>query len=415
MKQFRITGRIRAGSLTVAALSLFLVTSNTERLAAQAETDKPKIADPERATPKTHPTQPELWNVSQMMEDAVMQIARRYNLNKAQENYTRLILKTRVQDFLADHESEVRQLLKESFEMRIKGSKPDDLKSWAERAQPVYEAAMNAILEGNQEWGDILDAEQKLQHEQDLSQMRSQFDRINTMLDGWKGGTGGTSTQTTPSNGSQAPNPQHKISIDPPVATPDIEDEWLQYVNKFILAYGLDAKQDVAARSIYDEQRKKAKTFRESKKKLFDQVRRQFEEATGEDARLKAERIKFALESQIRTLFVELEKRLEAGLTSEQRSGIASDQKQALKDLADEFSGRNMVRRMRRNIKSVEKPRPDSGPKAKDSKEPKSETTTKPGNAVTPADSSTSKPAVTTPAQPPKSDEPPKTKESNPE
>ncbi len=221
MKQFRFTGRIRAGSFFVAALALVLVASNAERLEAQAETGKPKIADPERATPKTHPTQPQLWNVDRMMEDAVMQITRRYNLNKEQEKYTRLMLKDKVRAFLGEHESDVRELLKESFEMKIKGSQPDALKSWSERAQPIYEAAMTAILEGNLEWGDILDNEQKKTHEQDLAMMRTQFKRINTTLDGWKGGTGQATVQTTKSNGTQAAIRQTRISSNPPNAEPD--------------------------------------------------------------------------------------------------------------------------------------------------------------------------------------------------
>ncbi|MCZ6681707.1 MAG: hypothetical protein O7B26_00880, partial [Planctomycetota bacterium] len=242
------------------------------------------------------------------------------------------------------------------------------------------------------------------------------FKRINTTLDGWKGGTDQATAQTTKSNGTQAANRQTRISSNPPNAEPDIEDEWLQYVNKFIQAYGLDKKQDVAARSIYEEQRKKAKIFRESKKTQFEKVRRQFAKAKGKQDRLMAEQVKFALEAQICRLFVELEKRLDAGLTSEQSSGIESNQKTALEIMAAEFSGRNMVKRMRRNIKSIQMPRPDPEPKSKDSEESKAETTTKPApdkksaKPVSSGDAPTSRPKETAPAQPSKTDKRPKPK-----
>ena len=119
---------------------------------AQAPEPPAKQSD-EPPTAKTHPNDPMIWNVDAMVEDAILQIARRYNLNKAQEEYTRLLLTQRVRVFLKIHEDDVRQLLKESIDFRtgLKPATPEAIMDWAERAMPVYDAAREAILGGNKE------------------------------------------------------------------------------------------------------------------------------------------------------------------------------------------------------------------------------------------------------------------------
>ncbi|HWL93220.1 MAG TPA: hypothetical protein VNT79_06770, partial [Phycisphaerae bacterium] len=161
--------------------------------------EKPKKADgppsvstqpTARPTSKSHPNDPMLWDAEQMMDEAVMQIGRRYTLTPQQEEYTRLLLKKRVREFLDQHETEVRELLQESIDMKL-GRKENDPKSmmkWAARAMPIYDAAKTAILDGNHEWGVILDEKQKELHEKDLHLMSTNFSNVTTTLRNWEEG-----------------------------------------------------------------------------------------------------------------------------------------------------------------------------------------------------------------------------------
>ena len=57
--------------------------------------------------------------VDAMMEEAVLQITRRYNLNRSQEEYTRLLLVKRTKQVLDQYEPQVRELLKEQIDIRL--------------------------------------------------------------------------------------------------------------------------------------------------------------------------------------------------------------------------------------------------------------------------------------------------------
>ncbi len=213
---------------------------------------KPTTQPAQPPTSRTHPNQPALWDVDQMMEDAVLQITRRYNLNKAQENYTRLLLTERVREFLDDYEANVRELLQQSIDMRANrvDNGPTALMEWALRAAPLYEGAKNAILDGNEEWGQILDPEQKKTHDQDLALMRTNFVNVARTLDTWMEGKGkmpGARPPTAVGNGTLA---RHDNRVSQPIAaviSDQIEDNWMAYVTQFIAAYKLDDKQQIAA------------------------------------------------------------------------------------------------------------------------------------------------------------------------
>ncbi len=103
-------------------------------------------------------------------------------------------------------------------------------------------------------------------------------------------------------------------------------------------------------------------------------------------------------------------------LSDDYEVSTAENGLRALEIMAEEFSGRNMVKRMRRNIKSIQMPRPDPEPKSNDSEESKAETTTKPApdkksaKPVSSGDAPTSRPKETAPAQPSKTDKRPKPK-----
>src|ERR1043166_2968122 len=224
--------------------------------ASSGQTPPPPADDAAKKPPtaQTHPNNPELWNTDAMMEEAVTQIARRYNLNSAQENYTRLLLTKRTKAFLEIYETDVRELLKESIEWRI-GAKPASVESymkWAVRAAPIYQAASKAILEGNEEWDAILNEDQKKIHNADVALMKTNFMGISKTMDEWQSGKTpagmkpGVEPQPAVATGPKTKE-ANKLSPNPPGIVRKLpEDSWLAYVNLFIEPYKLDEKHTVA-------------------------------------------------------------------------------------------------------------------------------------------------------------------------
>lgn len=321
---------------------------------SQQKSDKPKRPDPPsgvKATARTHPNHPMLWDVDAMMDEAVKQISRRYNLNPQQEEYTRLLLTQRVRSFLEEHETEVRELLQESMDMRT-GVRANDATAkmvWASRALPLYEKAAQAILDGNKEWGEILDDEQKVIHEKDLKLMDTNFKAVTRTLTVWKDGK-------DPSTGTLVGNKGAVDGQDPrtstggsPVVIENTEDHWMSYVSLFIQAYGLDEKAKNSAREkIHKEQYAKARQYRELKKDQFAALKRMRAEADKKDEtdpRKKFERLskiadeQHELERPIREMFVEMDRRLKALPSREQEANVPGPMKKQLESYYRKLSG----------------------------------------------------------------------------
>lgn len=279
--------------------------------------------DDQKITAQTHPNNPELWNTEQMMEEAVIQISRRYNLNDAQTDYTRLLLTSRVRAFLDVHEKDIRELLRESIDLRL-GLKPgsgEAYQKWAERAGPIYEAAQKAILDGNTEWREILDEQQKVTHDADLAAMHTNFQHVSRMLDGWKAGNAppmlanaqqGQNAQKSGLSGGGTTAGEGRVS-DPqqPVIQRQVEDSWLAYVNRFIDTYQLDEKQGISARDkIYKDIRDQATRYRDLKKDEFAALDAETLSPKPKMDKQEIERRRKKLERPIGELFLTLDQRL---------------------------------------------------------------------------------------------------------
>ncbi len=299
-------------------------------------TPKPTTQPSAPPTARTHPNQPTLWDVDRMMEDAVLQITRRYNLNKAQENYTRLLLTERVREFLDDYEADVRELLQQSIDMRANrvDNGPTALMEWALRAAPLYEGAKNAILDGNEEWGQILDPEQKKTHDQDLSLMRTNFVNVARTLDTWMEGKGkmpGARPTTAVGNGTLA---RHDNRVSQPIAAvmaDQIEDDWMAYVTQFIAAFKLDDKQQIAAREkIHKEQFARAGQYRRKEKKKFDQISALRAAKDGKITSAELGRRKRELERPIYMLFIDMDRRLQRLPNTKQSANVDASLKKEL-------------------------------------------------------------------------------------
>lgn len=305
---------------------------------------------PSESTPQTDPRNPSLWNADRMMEDAVQTLTRRYNLNKEQEEYTRKLLTTRVRAYLADHETDLRQLIRESLDMQIDPRKAnaDNYKRWGERARPLFERAKKDILEGNKEWGEILNDSQKQIHKFDLDMMQQNFGQIDNLITKWSAG------KYNPSDTSPKPPPQiaqDTARVSPGGAVAErrtLEDIWQTYVSLYGSTYGLDPEQANAAKAILSDCRGRAQAYRDRRKAEMTQLDARVNDATaamnraaaGPDSQaanarlLEANASKAELEAPIGDIFKDLQQRLDAKLTKAQRDAVSPAQVASLESVA---------------------------------------------------------------------------------
>lgn len=344
-------------------------------------------------TAQTHPNNPELWNVEMMMEEAVLQISRRYNLNKAQEDYTRLLLVKRVTAFLDKHEPEVRELLKESIDLRLgkKAGTAESYAKWALRAAPVYAEAQSAILEGNEEWGAILNDDQKKIHQNDLNQMKSNFQNVDRLLEGWKAGKGPNlpvQANQTIQSGNSATGQQGRVS-DPqaPIVQRLVEDNWLAYVNRFINTYNFDDKQKIAARDkIYKDIRDEVVKYREKRKDEFAKL--DAEALSPKSKPEEIERRRNELEKPIQERFVLLDSRLRQLVDRKQMAEAKPDEKQQLEAWFKILSGQVGEKLRKESEKEAASHKPPPSPFSETSDKKAVKSAEKPAPAPEPAPTS---------------------------
>ncbi len=216
------------------------------------------------STAASEPNDPTgLWDSDVMMEQATINISRRYNLDDAQEEFTRQLLRKRTTEFLADHEDELRNLLKDLFLRQLRGETPtpEQVREWGERAEPLLDEARKAILEGNGEWRDILDEKQRKIHDIDLRLMDRNFQTLEERFGRWSNGefrAGDWLRAGTPKPKTTGNNPRVEIAAPPPEHIRKSEDFWDLYVKKFIRDYDLDEAQQNSALAVLTDMKEKA-------------------------------------------------------------------------------------------------------------------------------------------------------------
>jgi hypothetical protein len=334
-----------------AAGLLVLSLAVTVRAQATGGMSTPTTTKPAESTPQTDPRNPSLWNADRMMEDAVQTLTRRYNLNPEQEAYTRKLLTTRVRAYLADHETELRQLIRESLEMQIDPRKAnaENYKRWGERARPLFERAKKDILEGNKEWGEILNDAQKQIHKFDLDMMAQNFGQIDNLITKWSAGKyapGDTSPKPPP---QIAQDTQHRVSRNPAsVERKTLEDIWQVYVTSYGSTFRFNPEQVNSARAILQDCRARAQAYRDRRKSEMTQIDARVNEASAAMARaaagpdsqaanarlLEANASKAELEAPIGDIFKDLQQRMDEIPTKSQRDAVPPAQVTSLEGLA---------------------------------------------------------------------------------
>ncbi len=308
----------------------------------------------------------DLWNIDGMVRQAAEEIIRRYKLNDEQAGYTRQLLSKRVNTLLDEHGDKIRKLFREAMVMRMSGKPPtvEAIQSWSKQAIPIYQAVKREILEGNEEWGQILSPDQKKTHQNDIKDMMDDFTQYEQRLDRWsKGGfdakkdwikrthrTARTRTrrttrirpkgdsshvivkrpQTPPAVAPKGPSrfgakpgkdptaaqqPQNDVEMDP-------EHFWDVYVRNFVTKYRLDSGQSGQAQTILKDCKERARRHRtahhEEYLELRARIRKLRADGGNAEAANAANRELADLDAPISDLFEELKGRLESIPTSAQ-------------------------------------------------------------------------------------------------
>lgn len=276
-----------------------------------------------------------------ILNTAVRNISRRYNLNETQTRYTDEMMKTEVNRFLLEHEDEVWPIIRDLLSTQVMGKPPDDsneMRALGQAARPLAKLAQEAILQANRQWRDILSEDQKKIHDFDLANMDKQFEHIEAGFRSWEEGNRTQNpifNQNSPRVVKRTPPrpvrpPEKKLQESPVVESLRITTLFDTFVEEFIKDYILDESQIETARSILKEFKAKARDFKNSKKREFTLLANDQKKAIEQRDRKKlklveAERKK--LLGPVHELFGQMEERLTGLLTTTQRDRYVANQK----------------------------------------------------------------------------------------
>lgn len=282
---------------------------------ARAAEEQPKRAEPVEAT------------VEKIMDQAVKNIGRRYNLNEAQLQRTDEIMKREVRRFLRENEKDVWPLIRELLASQLSGKAPeskDDAMRIGKAARPLAQLAEKAIFDANQEWRNILTEDQKKVHDYDLAEMRGTFQKIHQNFESWEKGTPSDAPLIPPPEaaGPQPPRPR--------LPAPGLPDPVIQQmelgvfeaiVDRYIKDYALDPAQIDTARSLLAEYKAKARDFQLSNRDQLLEISAKLQAAEknkDRQALVEAEAARTKALEPFHGLVAEMEERVRSLLTSAQ-------------------------------------------------------------------------------------------------
>jgi len=134
-------------------------------------------------TDPARPSYSRLLNIDALVEAHARTLARRYNLSEDQDLYTQAFLREKANAFLDRHREELFDLIDRLVEVRAGGDmSQQELIAWGKQALPLYEQAKTLIVQGNDEWRQILTEEQRKTHDQDLQEMYDSFGTTEDQL-----------------------------------------------------------------------------------------------------------------------------------------------------------------------------------------------------------------------------------------
>ncbi|MFQ5491981.1 MAG: hypothetical protein ACE5GE_14790, partial [Phycisphaerae bacterium] len=232
-----------------------------------------------------------IYNVNAVYTQAVLNISRRYNLNKEQHEQTQKMMEDGVNRFLREHADEIYPLIRDltAAGMNVHDLTPEQRRRIGKAAQPLIADAEETIKEYNAQWRNILSDDQKQLHDWDLQEMEGQFDAIENNFRRMSKGLAVDDNPIFPKvePRTQAPPLPKKPTAGIPKPPPPVKDRgeegvFDRYVKKFIQDYQLDAGQIDAANSILREFKARADVYRNTKKHAYDDARTKAEKGRKE-------------------------------------------------------------------------------------------------------------------------------------
>lgn len=125
-----------------------------------------------------------LDNIDLLIDNYCRFVGRQYNLDEEQYAYTQQMLRDRAYKFLDRNDETLRRLVDRMFDVRTGGEMSQkDLVSWGMAAKPLYDEAKALIIDGNVEWREILNEEQRRIHDEVLVQMYESFETTEAQLE----------------------------------------------------------------------------------------------------------------------------------------------------------------------------------------------------------------------------------------
>jgi hypothetical protein len=129
------------------------------------------------------PSYSRMLDIDSLLDAHARTLARRYNLNEEQDLYTQAYLRDKANAFLDKHRDELFDLIDRMVDVKAGGEmSPQELIDWGKRALPLYEEAKTLIIEGNSEWRQILNEDQRKIHDADLQEMYGAFSTTEDQL-----------------------------------------------------------------------------------------------------------------------------------------------------------------------------------------------------------------------------------------
>lgn len=125
-----------------------------------------------------------LINIDSLVDNYANFLGRKYNLTDEQAEFTQQLLRQKAHLFWDKNEQQLSTLMDRMFEVRTGGEmSPEELTQWGKSVLPLYNEAKNIIVQGNDEWREILTEEQKKIHDEDVKLMYQSFKTTDDQLE----------------------------------------------------------------------------------------------------------------------------------------------------------------------------------------------------------------------------------------
>ncbi len=276
-----------------------------------------------------------VWPTKRMVENLMKRWVReaeeRYELDADQTRQLEALVYERVPAFMREHRKVMQPLINEFFEATLDPDPPsvEEVKSWADRAMPLFQTFQESIKESNARFRATLKPQQQAKFDTDQLAMGIGMQMFETQLKGWQRGEfDGSSWGAQRARERQRRDARQRelLARRAAASQPSLADEilveldaWDRYVADFIAAYSLDDAQRTSAESILVELKARAKEIRERNRERLDEIEKALATAEGEQKQKLTDEL-VGVYQPIDDIFAELKNRLDKLPTAAQRA-----------------------------------------------------------------------------------------------